>query len=57
MLIYRGSKEAAEFINRNLEEWWKKKKEGKEIRGIVNEIEGMEGQQRNKDLAGRSRRI
>jgi hypothetical protein len=37
MLEFRGSKEAEEFINRKLEEEWKKKKEGKEGEGIVNE--------------------
>jgi ribosomal protein L35AE/L33A len=57
MLEFRGSREAAEFINRKLEEGWKKKKEGKGVRGNVNEREGKEGEDRNKDLAGRSRRI
>jgi hypothetical protein len=57
MLEFRGSKEAVEFINRKLEEGWKEKKEGKGVRGIGNEIEGKEGDDRNKDLAGRSRRI
>jgi hypothetical protein len=57
MLEFRGSREAVEFINRKLEEGWKKKNEGKGERGIANEREGKEGEDRNKDLAGRSRRI
>jgi hypothetical protein len=57
MLIYRGSKEAVEFINKKLEEEGKKKNEGKGVRGIVNEREGKEAEDRNKDLAGRSRMI
>jgi hypothetical protein len=57
MLEFRGSREAEEFINRKLEDGRKKKKEGKEGRGVVNEREGKEGEDRNKDLGGRSRRI
>jgi hypothetical protein len=57
MLEFRGSREAVEFINKKIEEQGKKKKEGKEVRGIVNEIERKEGEDRNKDLGGRSRRI
>jgi hypothetical protein len=37
MLEFRGSKEVVEFISRKLEEEYKKKKEGKEGEGIVNE--------------------
>jgi hypothetical protein len=32
MLEFRGSKEAVEFINRKLEEEYKKKKEGKKLK-------------------------
>jgi hypothetical protein len=37
MLEFRGSREAVEFINRKLEEEYKKRREGKEVKGIVNE--------------------
>jgi hypothetical protein len=37
MLEFRGSGEAVEFINRKLEEEYKKKEEGKKIKEIVNE--------------------
>jgi hypothetical protein len=32
MLIYRGSREAVEFINKKIEEQGKKKKEGKRLK-------------------------
>jgi hypothetical protein len=57
MLEFRRSREAVEFINRKLEDGWKKKKEGKGVRGIGNEREGKEGADRNKGLARRNRNI
>jgi hypothetical protein len=56
VLEFRGSREVLAFISKKLKEQGKKK-EGKEVRGIVKEIEGMEGDERNKGLAGRNRNI